>query len=155
MSTGRKMQIPSSFTNMPVLLSLELSANVFSDYPNCPKLGGTCQYIHVGIDIPEPEIDKVVSHQLGNGRPVNGHKSSSSSNSNGRPQRQENRPPKSSKPQEQVPLCKFGEACTKPDCPFAHPTPAAGTEGLVLRGEMCPDGRDCLNKEVLPCQIIP
>ena len=150
MSTWCKMQISSSFTNMPVLTLLNCPLTVFSDYPNCPKLGGTCQYIHVGEDMSESEVEAIVSHQLGDGKPANGygHKSSTVPNSNGRPQRQENRPPKASKPQEQAPLCKFGASCTKPECPFAHPTPAAGTEGLVLRGEMCPDGRDCLNKEV-------
>lgn len=130
-------------------------SQICPDFPNCPNLGGTCQYIHVGVDIPEGEVDKVVANQLGDGKPMNGHRPSSASKSNGnsqRHERHENRPPKPAKPQEQVPLCKFGVGCTKPDCPFAHPTPAAGTEGLVLRGEMCPDGRDCLNREVLAGQ---
>jgi nuclear polyadenylated RNA-binding protein NAB2 len=87
--------------------------------------------------------------QHGNGRFTNGHKQATV---NGDAPRQENRryKPKTSKPksQEQVPLCKFGAGCTKPECPFAHPTPAAGLDGLVLRGEMCPDGRHCLNKDV-------
>jgi nuclear polyadenylated RNA-binding protein NAB2 len=131
---------------------------LLSDFPNCPNLGGTCQYIHVGVDMPESDVQKVVSHQLTDGRPVNGHKTNSNSNftSNGTSQRQEKKPAKAKpkKPQEQVPLCKFGVGCTKPDCPFAHPTPAAGTDGLVLRGEMCPDGRDCLNQEVFPISIF-
>jgi len=71
--------------------------------------------------------------------------------------RTEHKAPKSkfAKSEEPLPLCKFAAGCTKPDCPFAHPTPAAGQEGLVLRGEMCPDGRDCLNREVLYFYLLP
>jgi hypothetical protein len=94
-------------------------------------------------------------------KPVNGHRNPSpntnanahanaNTNTNGYRPRRENQPQKSKpvKTQEQAPLCKFANGCTKSDCPFAHPTPAAGDGGLVLRGEMCPDGRDCLNREV-------
>ena len=121
----------------------------FSDFPNCPNTAGTCPNIHVGEDIPESEINNVVAQQLTGGRPVNGH-NKSAPKANGHVPRRENQPPKHHvvKPQEQLPLCKFGPGCTKPDCPFAHPTPAAGQDGLVLRGEMCPDGRKCLNREV-------
>ena len=120
-----------------------------SDYPNCPQLAGTCPKIHVGEDVLEADLWKVVP---GIQKPVNGHKKASPK-VNGYQQRRENQPPpkaKTVKPQEQVPLCKFAHGCTKPDCPFAHPTPAAGDAGLVLKGEMCPDARDCLNKEVHP-----
>ena len=94
--------------------------------------------------------------QLTGGRPVNGH-NRQPYKVNGLTSRRENQQPKPVKPQEQVPLCKFAAGCTKPDCPFAHPTPAAGQDGLVLRGEMCPDGRNCQNREVFSqnfCQTI-
>lgn len=130
-----------------VLLNL-----TFRDYPNCRNLGGTCSYIHVGEDIPESEVEAVVANQLGEGAPQNPLQAKPENKppmTNGNVPKRQNQPPKpKSQPQEQVPLCKFGNMCTKPDCPFAHPTPAAGQDGLVLRGEMCPDGRDCLNREV-------
>lgn len=107
--------------------------------------------IHVGEDIPESELNTVVAQQLTEGRPINGH---NKANEYGGPRR-ENQPPKSYKSQEQLPLCKFGPGCTKPDCPFAHPTPAAGQDGLVLRGEMCPKGRNCQNREVLLTPFNP
>jgi nuclear polyadenylated RNA-binding protein NAB2 len=125
-------------------------------YPNCPNAKGTCPNIHVGEDIPEGEVEAVVASQLGEGappRPPQNRPENIEMTTNGHaPKRHNQSVPKaqSQKPQEQVPLCKFGTMCTKPDCPFAHPTPAAGQDGLVLRGEMCPDGRECLNPEVLP-----
>lgn len=114
-------------------------------------MAGSCPNIHVGEDFPVTEFNSLKSQHPGNGRATNGHKNPMA---NGHAAKQENRraKPKATKPQEQVPLCKFGAGCTKPDCPFAHPTPAAGLEGLVLRGEMCPEGRNCLNKEV--CRFL-
>lgn len=127
------------------------STNKHSDYPNCPNARGTCLNIHVGEDIEESELSIVIPQQLGAGKPPNGH-SKPAPKANGQGPRRENQPPnpkpKSNKPQEQPPLCKFGAGCTKPDCPFAHPNPTAGQMGLVLRQEWCPDGRDCLNREV-------
>ena len=90
-----------------------------------------------------------MTQQLTGGRPVSGYNGTTAKTNGYGHNKRENQPPKSHKPQEQAPLCKFGSGCTKTDCPFAHPTPAAGQDGLVLRGEMCPDGRNCLNREVL------
>jgi len=131
------------------------TANGYSDYPNCPYLAGTCPNIHVGEDVPESELHLIVAQQSGNGKAVNGH-NKFIPKPNGQPTRQENQPPKPkvNKPQEQVPLCKFGTGCAKHDCSFAHPTPAAGQEGLVLRGETCPDGRDCQNRDVYPTPLF-
>ena len=133
----------------PYALDIPTKLMFFSDFPNCPNVAGTCPNIHPGEDIPATEMHNIAPQQHGNGRFANGHKQSTA---NGDAPRQENRRSKpktsKSKPQEQVPLCKFGAGCTKPECPFAHPTPAAGLDGLVLRGEMCPDGRHCLNKDV-------
>ena len=146
------MQISSSISNLPVPCLLIIGANSYSDFPNCPNVGGTCLNIHVGEDIPESELNTVVTQQLTGGRPVNGHNNQTPKTNGQGPNRRENQPPKSQKsqkPQEQVPLCKFGPGCTKTDCPFAHPTPAAGQDGLVLRGDMCPGGRDCRNRDVL------
>lgn len=96
-----------------------------------------------------------MNRQFAGGRPVNGY-NKQQNKTNGHPPRRENQPqkPKPVKPQEQVPLCKFAAGCTKSDCPFAHPAPAAGQDGLVLRGEMCPEGRNCLNREVFKCCAI-
>ena len=136
--------IPLKFARTPSPIN---QTNDCSDFPNCPNLAGTCLNIHVGEDIPELEINTVVAQQLTRGRPANGH-NKQPHKVNGHTPRRENQPPKPVKPQEQVPLCKFAAGCTKPDCPFAHPTPSAGQDGLVLRGEMCPDGRNCQNREV-------
>jgi hypothetical protein len=122
-------------------------SQICPDFPKCPNLAGTCRNIHVGEDIPESDVHVLVP-QLGNGRPVNGHRPSSA---NGNTKRQAQRP---KKPQEQVPLCKFGSKCTKPECIFAHPTPAGGPDAIVLRGEMCPDGRACTNPEVYSFQAL-
>ena len=126
------------------------SSNKRRDYPNCPNARGTCLNIHVGEDVQESELSILIPQQLGAGKPPNGH-IKSAPKVNGHAPRRENQPlkPKPNKSQEQPPLCKFGAGCTKSDCPFAHPNPTAGQMGLVLRQEWCPDGRDCLNKEVL------
>lgn len=53
-----------------------------------------------------------------------------------------------SKPEE-VP-CKFGTGCTKTECIFGHPTPAAPRDrGVVLyvSGERCPFGIGCKNRK--------
>jgi hypothetical protein len=118
-----------------------------SDFPNCPNLAGTCPNIHIGVDIPESEVTTVLTQQFTGGRHANGH-NKQTHKANGITPRRESQTPKPVRPQEQVPLCKFAAGCTKPDCPFAHPTPAAGQDGLVLRGEMCPEGRNCQNGEV-------
>lgn len=48
---------------------------------------------------------------------------------------------------EEVP-CKFGMGCTKPDCPFGHPTPAAaGKATQYISGEKCPFGAGCKNRK--------
>jgi len=127
-----------------------------SAYPNCPYLGGTCPNIHVDEDIPASELQATVAHQLGAGYQPNGEHMQHPKTNGHTPRPEAPRAPETKAPklkvaksEETVPLCKFAAGCTKPDCPFAHPTPAAGQEGLVLRGEMCPDGRDCLNREVL------
>lgn len=128
-----------------------MKTNSNSDFPNCPHTAGTCPNIHIGEDIPESDLHTVVNQQLGTGRPVDGL-NKPAQKVNGNPPRRENQSPQKQavgKPQEQAPLCKFAAECAKTDCPFAHPTPAAGKEGLVLRGEMCPDGRNCMNREVL------
>jgi hypothetical protein len=125
-------------------------SNRARDYPNCPHAAGTCPNIHVGEDIQESELNTVIAEQLGTGkRPVNGH-NNPMSNPNGHGPRREKQPPKPKQTpkSQELPLCKFGIDCTKPDCPFAHPNPTAGKLGLVLSSEWCPDGRNCLNQEV-------
>ncbi|KAI5776676.1 hypothetical protein EDC01DRAFT_636521 [Geopyxis carbonaria] len=49
---------------------------------------------------------------------------------------------------EEVP-CKFGTGCTKPECIFGHPTPAAPAgRGIVyVSGERCPFGAGCRNRK--------
>jgi nuclear polyadenylated RNA-binding protein NAB2 len=127
------------------------------DYPNCKNIAGTCPNIHVGEDIAEGDLETVVTQQLGLPlpRPVFNNRAPrppkpAPKSENQHPRRQMQQLPKQKQKglEEQVPLCKFGAMCTNPHCAFAHPTPAAGQDGLVLRGEMCPDGRDCLNKDV-------
>ena len=128
-------------------------SEICHEFPNCPNVGGTCLNIHVGEDIPESEISAVVTQQLTTGRPGNSKDPALPpvvTKPNGHPPKRENQNPNVQTPNdgEPVPLCKFAAECTKPDCPYAHPSPAAGPEGLVLRGEMCAEGRNCLNKEV-------
>ncbi|KAF8543830.1 hypothetical protein BDD12DRAFT_164071 [Trichophaea hybrida] len=49
---------------------------------------------------------------------------------------------------EEIP-CKFGTGCTKPECPFGHPTPAtpAGKPTQYISGEKCPFGSKCKNRK--------
>jgi hypothetical protein len=49
---------------------------------------------------------------------------------------------------EEVP-CKFGTGCTKPECPFGHPTPAqlGGKTTHYVSGEKCPFGVGCKNRK--------
>jgi RNA-binding, Nab2-type zinc finger len=125
------------------------------DFPNCPNAPGTCLKIHLNQDIPESELQTVLAQQQKTARPgsSNGPRPPPAAATvpkvNGHFPKRENPNPQaqSGKDSEPVPLCKFANGCTKPDCPFAHPSPAAGPEGLVLRNEMCPQGRDCQNKE--------
>jgi RNA-binding, Nab2-type zinc finger len=124
----------------PYVTSVEAANN--SAFPNCPNMAGTCPNIHVGEDIPQSELHRVI-----NGTSANGHRPLTSSNGNA-----SKKPQRPKKAQEQVPLCKYGAKCTKPECVFAHPTPAGGPDAIVLRGEMCPDGRGCQNAEVLYIQ---
>jgi len=57
------------------------------------------------------------------------------------------------------PVCKFADKCTKADCQFAHPTPAAEPgKGLILREERCEAGKHCTNPEcdkVHPSPAVP
>jgi len=54
----------------------------------------------------------------------------------------------SDKPLDEVP-CKFAANCTKPECPFAHPTPAAipGKPVAFVSGEKCSFGAGCRNRK--------
>ncbi|RPA94890.1 hypothetical protein L873DRAFT_1700082 [Choiromyces venosus 120613-1] len=54
----------------------------------------------------------------------------------------------SDKPLDEVP-CKFAANCTKPECPFAHPTPAAipGKPVTYVSGEKCSFGAGCRNRK--------
>lgn len=49
---------------------------------------------------------------------------------------------------EEIP-CKFGTGCTKPECPFGHPTPAqlGGKPTHYASGEKCPFGIGCKNRK--------
>jgi hypothetical protein len=51
---------------------------------------------------------------------------------------------------EEVP-CKFGTGCTKPECPFGHPSPAqlvtGGKPVHYVAGEKCPFGVGCKNRK--------
>ncbi|CAB11199.1 Nuclear polyadenylated RNA-binding protein nab2 [Schizosaccharomyces pombe] len=45
---------------------------------------------------------------------------------------------------QEVPLCKYADKCSRANCIFAHPTPAAAPgEGMVLSSEMCASGKEC------------
>ena len=45
--------------------------------------------------------------------------------------------------------CKFANNCTKPDCPFAHPTPVAiGRVNISFVEGKCPFGLNCKNRKV-------
>lgn len=56
------------------------------------------------------------------------------------------------KPEEEDPFktaCKFANSCTKPDCPFAHPTPVAtGRVNISFVEGKCPFGVNCKNRKV-------
>jgi hypothetical protein len=48
---------------------------------------------------------------------------------------------------EEVP-CKFATNCTKADCPYGHPSPAAvGRNTAYVSGEKCPFGATCRNRK--------
>lgn len=55
--------------------------------------------------------------------------------------------PPNSKPEE-IP-CKFSAGCTKPECQFGHPSPAAlpGRGAVYVSGERCPFAASCKNRK--------
>lgn len=73
----------------------------------------------------------------------------------GRPTPQQQKAPQP-KPQKAVPLptkpeqeqiCKHATECSKPPCPYSHPSPVATKEsGLVLSSEACEKQLDCQDK---------
>ncbi|GAA5850013.1 hypothetical protein JCM8547_000982 [Rhodosporidiobolus lusitaniae] len=63
-----------------------------------------------------------------------------------------------SKPEQEA-ICKHGVECTKPQCPFSHPSPVATKEsGLVLNSEACEkqlkcDDADCPRSHISRAQL--
>ncbi|KAL7270608.1 hypothetical protein RUND412_006682 [Rhizina undulata] len=51
-------------------------------------------------------------------------------------------------PLDEIP-CKFGSSCTRAECSYGHPTPAAlpGTRTTYISGEKCPFGAGCKNRK--------
>lgn len=43
--------------------------------------------------------------------------------------------------------CKFDQRCTKPDCPFAHSSPAAVRGTVIDMDQTCSYGAKCMNKK--------
>ncbi|EEB08302.2 poly(A) binding protein Nab2 [Schizosaccharomyces japonicus yFS275] len=54
----------------------------------------------------------------------------------------------------QLPLCKYAEKCGRPDCIFAHPSPAS-KDGMVLSSKQCSAGRECDNPECVDSHPSP
>lgn len=50
------------------------------------------------------------------------------------------------KPPEET-MCHFNLKCTKPDCPYAHQTPAAPSGITVDVNDVCPFGAACMNRK--------
>ncbi|RPB29116.1 hypothetical protein L211DRAFT_776448 [Terfezia boudieri ATCC MYA-4762] len=63
------------------------------------------------------------------------------------------------KPEEEDPFktaCKFANNCTKPDCPFAHPTPVAiGRVSISFVEGKCPFGVSCKNRKCIGAHPSP
>ncbi|KAI5797911.1 hypothetical protein DFH27DRAFT_611828 [Peziza echinospora] len=51
--------------------------------------------------------------------------------------------------------CKFANGCTKPDCPFAHPTPLAVGRVNISFVEKCPYGVNCKNRKCIGAHPSP
>lgn len=85
-------------------------------YPNCSNPPGTCNYLH-------PDEDQELIAKLEKSKQEYHDK----------------------KKQDLLVLqgsCKFGMACTKDTCPFAHPTPANGSAKISTL-DWCPSGKTC------------
>ncbi|KAF8456750.1 hypothetical protein BDZ91DRAFT_800976 [Kalaharituber pfeilii] len=51
--------------------------------------------------------------------------------------------------------CKFGNNCTKPECPFAHPTPVVPGKLNISFMEKCPFGVNCKNRKCIGAHPSP
>ncbi|SCU97030.1 LAMI_0F08636g1_1 [Lachancea mirantina] len=95
------------------------------DYPNCPNPPGTCNYLHPNEDVElMKEIEKTreefrekrAAQAATRIKPVNTG----------------------------IVLCKFGNLCSNPQCPFGHPTPA-NEDAKVITFVWCPENLACQN----------
>ncbi|CCD26728.1 mRNA-binding protein NAB2 NDAI_0I01590 [Naumovozyma dairenensis CBS 421] len=96
---------------------------VCSEYPNCPKAPGTCEYLHPEEDV---ELMKEIDRTREEFR-----------------KRRDALIASRTKPiQTGIVLCKFGSVCSNPSCPFGHPTPA-NEDAKVIDLAWCPANLEC------------
>ncbi|CAR30288.1 mRNA-binding protein NAB2 [Lachancea thermotolerans CBS 6340] len=95
------------------------------EYPNCPNPPGTCNYLHPNEDVElMKEIEKTreefrekrAAVAASRAKPINTG----------------------------IVLCKFGNLCSNPQCPFGHPTPA-NEDAKVITFAWCPENLKCEN----------
>lgn len=95
------------------------------EYPNCPNPPGTCNYLHPNEDVElMKEIEKTreefrekrAAMAASRTKPINTG----------------------------IVLCKFGNLCSNPQCPFGHPTPA-DDDAKVITFAWCPENLKCEN----------
>lgn len=96
---------------------------VCNDYPNCPKLPGTCEYLH-------PNQDEDLMREIEKTRDEFQQRKAALLTARAKPIRTG------------IVLCKFGALCSNPMCPFGHPTPA-NQDAKVIDLVWCPDNLSC------------
>lgn len=96
--------------------------------------GSLFERIQAPPDLSQPPPDEAMNDDHPNADENMGDTASTTSKHNSKP--------------EEVP-CKFGTGCTKAECIFGHPTPAAPHNRgiLYVSGERCPFGTSCKNRK--------
>ncbi|CCF55895.1 hypothetical protein KAFR_0A04600 [Kazachstania africana CBS 2517] len=94
-----------------------------SEYPNCPKPPGTCEYLH-------PNEDEELMKEIERTREEFQKRKEALLASRQKPV------------QTGIVLCKFGVLCSNPMCPFGHPTPA-NEDAKVIDLMWCKNNLKC------------
>lgn len=96
---------------------------VCSEYPNCPKAPGTCEFLH-------PNEDEELMKEIEKTREEFQQRKLALLAAKKKPV------------QTGIVLCKFGTLCSNPMCPFGHPTPA-NEDAKVIDLMWCPNNLTC------------
>ena len=100
---------------------------VCSEYPNCPKPPGTCEFLH-------PNEDEELMKDMEKTREEFQKRKAALLAARQKPV------------QTGLVICKFGILCSNPLCPFGHPTPA-NEDAKVIDLAWCPNNLKCEDKE--------